>query len=294
MCRFSMLFAIALTLLISTPAGAEIYKWVDEKGNVHYGDCPPPECAASEVSVAPAPSAEAVREAQERLERLRKLEGQAREGSEAKTPPSVTIRAKPPAASGQREVECFAPLSSTWGGRIEDTREEVSRKPLTKPELRQLTALFRALDGHWKGTIVKTECVAPDASPTANIYNIEARLEGRWVSQDIFRIEANLLGKETRDVAREFFWFLLSPDGLRARTANTDISAELDTPRYDVAVLESGADRLSLYSRGVTHGGSVGTTTVLSMQRAGRGFAISDFLFSQGTCAEKRIWKIRR
>ena len=69
MCRFSMLFAIALTLLISTPAGAEIYKWVDEKGNVHYGDCPPPECASSEVSVTPTPSAEAVAELAGRCKR---------------------------------------------------------------------------------------------------------------------------------------------------------------------------------------------------------------------------------
>ena len=95
--------------------------------------------------------------------------------------------------------------------------------------------------------------MAPDVSPTANIYNIEARLEGKWVSRDIFRIEANLLGKETRDVAREFLWFLLSPDGLRVRMAGTEISAELDSPLFDVAVLESGADRLLLYSHSARH-----------------------------------------
>ncbi len=293
MSRISMLFAIALAL-ISAPAGAEIYKWVDEKGNVHYGDCPPPECASSEVSVTPAPSAEAVREADERLRRLRKSEEQAKERSDVKASPSAAVRTEPRDVSGQRDVECLAPLSRAWGGRIEDTREDVSRKPMTKPELRQLTAFFRALEGHWKGTIVKTKCIAPDASPTANIYNFEVRLEGRWVSDDIFRIEANLLGKETRGTSREFFWFLLSPDGLRVRMATTEISAELDEPRYDVSVLDSGASRLALYSRAVSHGGSVRMTTVLSLQRAGRGFVISDFLFSQGICAEKRIWQIAR
>lgn len=290
--KVSMFVAIAVILPVASAVGAEIHKWVDEKGNVHYGDCPPPDCASTEVIVTPAPPADALRNAQERLDRQRKSEAQARERSDAKTPPSATIRAKPPAAIGQRDVECFAPLSSAWAGRIADTREEVSRTPLTKPELGQLKALFGAVKGHWKGTIVKTECVAPDASPIANIYNGEVRLEGRWVSDDVFRIEANLLGKETREASQEFFWFLLSPSGLRARMAKSEISADLDSPRYDVAVLESGADRLLLYSHGVTHGGSVRTTTVWLLQRTDRGFAISDFLFSQGICAEKREWKI--
>jgi hypothetical protein len=295
-----MLVAIAWTLLVASAVGAGIYKWVDEKGNVHYGDCPPPECAAREVPVAPAPPADAVRETRERIGRPRGPEGRASEDSDASMPPSGTVGATPPAAGGQRDVECFAPLGSAWGGRIADAAGDVVRKPLTKSELRHLTALFRALEGHWKGTIARTVCVAPDASPTANVYKIDARLEGRWVSDDIFRIEANLLGRETHDVSREFLWFLLSPDGLRARMATSDISADLDRPRYDVAVLESGPDRLLLYSRGVTiargarHRGSVRMTTVFSLQRTGRGFAISDFLFSQGTCAEKRIWNIRR
>ena len=41
--RGSMLVAIAWALLVASPVDAEIYKWVDEKGNVHYGDCPPPD-----------------------------------------------------------------------------------------------------------------------------------------------------------------------------------------------------------------------------------------------------------
>jgi len=40
-----------LLLLISIPSAAEIYKWTDEKGNVHFGDSPKDESKAEKVVV---------------------------------------------------------------------------------------------------------------------------------------------------------------------------------------------------------------------------------------------------
>lgn len=55
---------------VSTSSGprlaAVVYKWVDEQGTVHYGDCPPDESTAEQVPVAPPPPLEAVGEAEER------------------------------------------------------------------------------------------------------------------------------------------------------------------------------------------------------------------------------------
>ncbi|NIR61927.1 MAG: DUF4124 domain-containing protein, partial [Gammaproteobacteria bacterium] len=45
--------AAALSLLAST-AGAGVYRWVDDAGNVHYGDRPPPGAEAVEEAEAPA------------------------------------------------------------------------------------------------------------------------------------------------------------------------------------------------------------------------------------------------
>ena len=52
-----MRYLICLTLLISMPlqAGA-IKKWVDEDGNVHYGDAPPVTAKTEDVRVLSAPS----------------------------------------------------------------------------------------------------------------------------------------------------------------------------------------------------------------------------------------------
>lgn len=66
-------------LLFAAPGHAQIYRWVDEHGNVHYGDCPPPECEGVEVPPAPGPSPEEAERARERLERLREEQRRAEE-----------------------------------------------------------------------------------------------------------------------------------------------------------------------------------------------------------------------
>ena len=57
-------------LFLGGIANAQVYKWVDEKGGVHYGSCPPPECKPEKIEIVPGPSGEQRRQAQESLERL--------------------------------------------------------------------------------------------------------------------------------------------------------------------------------------------------------------------------------
>ena len=52
-----MRFLICLTLLVSMPLHAgSIKKWVDEDGNVHYGDAPPVSASTQDVRVLRAPT----------------------------------------------------------------------------------------------------------------------------------------------------------------------------------------------------------------------------------------------
>ena len=63
---------LGIFVLYFEDTSAEVYKWVDEAGNVHYSDQPPPqEYESEELILEPAPSADDVREAQERLAMLK-------------------------------------------------------------------------------------------------------------------------------------------------------------------------------------------------------------------------------
>ena len=70
-CTSVVLLVGCISLAISAIATAEIYKWVDEDGVVHYSDNPPQEYEFEEMILEPAPSADDVREAQERLDTLK-------------------------------------------------------------------------------------------------------------------------------------------------------------------------------------------------------------------------------
>ena len=65
-----ILLGLVLSLSFTGASFAELYKWVDEEGNVHYGDCPPADCKAEQIETAPGPSKEKIQRARERTQRL--------------------------------------------------------------------------------------------------------------------------------------------------------------------------------------------------------------------------------
>ncbi len=48
-------FLVLILALAAPVAGAQVYKWVDEKGHVQYGDKPPPGVKATPIEPPPAP-----------------------------------------------------------------------------------------------------------------------------------------------------------------------------------------------------------------------------------------------
>ena len=54
---------LAASLAMTTAAHAEVYKWVDEDGNVHFTDTPPPKQKTEEVKIHSGPSSSGSRSA---------------------------------------------------------------------------------------------------------------------------------------------------------------------------------------------------------------------------------------
>jgi hypothetical protein len=59
---------VFLLFLIGGIALAEVYKWVDESGKVHYGDSPPAESGAESVALPEGPSQEEVERARQQMQ----------------------------------------------------------------------------------------------------------------------------------------------------------------------------------------------------------------------------------
>jgi len=79
------IFSAACCLFLASVAegrddASEIYKWVDEDGNVHFSDCPPPpSCDAEALRLPAEPDPEDVRLAQEQLDALLQQQQESRE-----------------------------------------------------------------------------------------------------------------------------------------------------------------------------------------------------------------------
>lgn len=274
---------------------AVVYKWVDEQGIVHYGDCPPEECTAEQVPVAPPPSPEAVREAEERARLMRALTEPEAEGSEAEgvEPESTTAATSPAEATPATEIQCrcFLPVTEVLYGRIADSREGPVRTPLSKAALRDLHALFDAIEGRWDGSGVETTCIQPGAEPPQTVEHLRLRAAGRWESDRVFELEVKQTAAESGRVSREFFWFLVSPEGLRARTALSDRQSELDSAGNDVETLAAARDRLIFFWR---RGGPTRRVALIELRRTARGFTLSKWSFVQGICSGSRTWELQR
>lgn len=91
---FRLFTAAALALALVTPAGAAIYKWVDEKGVTHYGEKAPEGAKPAQVKVTDTTSSDAEDEINE-LNARRNAEAEARkkaaEGGAGKAPSAEDI-----------------------------------------------------------------------------------------------------------------------------------------------------------------------------------------------------------
>ena len=68
-------YSLALLVLIAAFTLAQVFKWVDEKGNVHFGDKPPEKAGVEELVLPEGPSQEEIEAAEEALrERLESRE----------------------------------------------------------------------------------------------------------------------------------------------------------------------------------------------------------------------------
>jgi hypothetical protein len=288
--RIAVLFALGLVL--GSTDSEEIYRWVDEKGNVHFGDTPPPDSQLETIEVEPLPSDQAVQEAKDRVQRLQEKE---KESPESRQEGGLLEDREPteqPAVDLPTGASCFAFLEDSWAGRITDTREQVIRKTLSDNELRRIRSLFRALEGRPGGTMEEITCVGPDPEPSVITHYFRIDLHAQWQPDEIFQIEANLIGgRETRAVLREFYHFLLSRDGLRFRKRGAGGWFDLDQPGNDVETLTVRNDVLTFFWR---QGGRVRRANVFSLQKTGRGFTISEFFYVQGMLSGTRVWEIGR
>lgn len=150
----SLLYASAL-LLLSHPGAAQIYKWVDENGNVHFGDKPQAEEHANDVeaieleeSYKPAPltteQQDAMRrEREQRRQIAREIEAEkAQEKAAAKEAKRKQIAER--CAELKKDIQMLGGISLEGGQRVFYYLEDDDGKPLSVAEQEKRVEQMRA------------------------------------------------------------------------------------------------------------------------------------------------------
>lgn len=112
------IFLILCSLAFVVAAFGAVYKWVDEKGRVHYTDSPPEESKKQEVEIERGPTAEEAEKAQQRLERIQQeLRSRAQERTrEAERSALKKLGAIPPNVSSEYLSTSGSGISYHWNG----------------------------------------------------------------------------------------------------------------------------------------------------------------------------------
>jgi hypothetical protein len=280
---------LILSLLFAPIAVAEIYRWVDENGTVHFSDCPPAECRNQEIGIIDMPSEQRIRDARARTERLKRFLSDIDSRREQTADQDESAKSDDASPRSPSDIRCFSQLRESWEGRIIDNRENVDRKALTSGERAGVKRLFDALARRSGGSVEETRCINPDASPPTETDDYRLTLNAHWQPDDSLQMEALLTGTDGAANRRRFYWFLPSADGLRFRKRNSSGWFELDRPRNDVETLTVSDNELIFFLR---RGGRLRQTEILSIQRNGAEFRLSEYLYVQGHLARKRHWMI--
>ena len=130
----SLRLPLVLALVIAlTPALAQVYKWVDEKGVTHYSETPPPDKKASKVDTGPAnaPVAPATDWKQKELDsKQRSLEQKQRDEAAHRREANDEAARRDRCLRAQRDIRVFETQAPVY--RVNERGEKVYMEDNTR------------------------------------------------------------------------------------------------------------------------------------------------------------------
>ena len=215
-----MRIVMALVFLISALAQAAVYKWVDEKGKVHFSDTKPENVDAVEQPV------------EIKNQNLKMMDDKAsklledydeRKRSDEKDLPlqplkeKADIKVKATNPFGDYEYKCFTPSPSMRGELL--VQEEVRPRILVSYEKENIKKLFRQVSGRWKGDIHGYHCLGDEEEPVKESENYKVTVSAKMEISGDLKFKASMSsGSGTGRDERLDFYF--KEGTLRLNSAN--------------------------------------------------------------------------
>jgi hypothetical protein len=289
---------LALTgLFCTSQLDAEIYKWVDEKGVIHYGNSlpadsgnvkivsreyeyPHDEAADQKRVKADQKAIDALteeiktEEQQASVEKEKELEEEQKKSTEAKQ--------KQPSLSAS---ECFSPSYSIQQGR--DVNEAIIPRDLMEGEYQDLQKLFQSLEGNWEGNALVLVCEGTQDKVRKVVDNYSVKSEGKMRSTGQFVLKTALYSQKKKATHNENLRLYLGPKKL---TSEPNISIA------DIELISVSSDELVYVEKGQKRSGSEASLmreTVDTIKKTGEAsFSLERILYLNGRLVTISTWHL--
>jgi hypothetical protein len=282
------LILLGFLVLFVSLAGSEIYKWTDETGTVHYGDCPPPQCKSEKLETHPGPSAEESRQARERAERL--IQEQKKREISAKVNKVPTKR-----EAGQSwEAECYSSAKYVIGPVRANPSRQMIPRALTSSEYNKLFRMLRSFKGRWRGHIDEVVCLGAEDDPRKETrrYDVDASISRNL--DNILTIESEIQRVDSKTHQSQILWLLLKKYWLRFGDM---VTIKYDAPQWDVDVISVNTNMFMFmrkFRRAGQHNTSLQHIELRSLHVSHRMFKLREWFYVQGSLVKMRTWVLDR
>jgi hypothetical protein len=280
---------LAWTGLFSTPQlGAEIYKWVDEKGVIHYGNRLPADSGnvkivSREYRHDEAADQERVKADQKTIdtltEEIKTEEQQASVEEQEKL--TEAKQDQPPMFAS----ECFSPSYSIQQGR--GVNEAIIPRDLMEGEYQDLQKLFQGLKGNWEGNAFVLVCEGTQDEVHKVFDDYSVKSEGKLLSTGQFDLKSTLHSQERKETHNENLHLYLDPKKL---TSEPNISVA------NIELISVSSDELAYFEKRQNRSGSgtllMGETATTIKKTGEASFSLKKILYFNGRLTTISTWHL--
>jgi|GEM_PF-2903400 len=280
---------LAWTGLFSTPQlDAEIYKWVDEKGVIHYGNILPADpvnvkIVSREYQHDEAADQERVKADQKALDALtEEIKTEEQQASVEKQKKLTEAKQDQPPMFAS---ECFSPSYSIQQGR--GVNEAIIPRDFIEGEYQNLQKLFQSLEGNWEGNALVLVCEGTQDKVRKVVDNYSVKSEGKMRSTGQFVLKTALYSQKKKATHHENLRLYLGPKKL---TSEPNISIA------DIELISVSSDELVYVEKGQKRSGSEASLmreTVDTIRKTGEAsFSLERILYLNGRLITINTWHL--
>lgn len=181
---------LLLVVLISAVALAQVYRWVDEKGNIHFGDTPPKTVDTEELILPEGPSEEEIVQAQEDLRKrlkAKRIADEARESEMQDAEAAALGKVEPKSgidAIRNEDFVCFTALSAFVEGDSARRFAPITPTELTDEQQMLLKDLFGRIGRRWRGGIIAVTCKPDSSQPDSKRLEFDVKTTVDWNARE--------------------------------------------------------------------------------------------------------------